>query len=403
MSQPITVVDLFCGAGGFGVGLRAAGLETVHAVDSLPTAVDSYRLNFARPACLQSLCWDAELPAADVIVGGPPCQGFSSAGQRRPEDARNSLVAVFAHLVARHRPCAFVFENVEGFLTGDDGRYLLEFLETLIGAGYCLHLRKVNAAHYGVPQHRKRVVAIGGLGWDPGFPAFTHGAVGVPGAAPRWPWAAALPDGIRSLAWPAGRRTEAVVEAPTIGPQLSQAERCRPGALPRPGTRPDHEGPAGRTVAPDVPPSRLPTGDGRHAFGATRRCASRPAPAAWRPTIEGDHQRRYHGVRSSRGASASHFARVREAADLSRQLPLHRHAGRKGVAHRQRPAAVAWGSAGPAHQEGDAGAQRTPDGHGGIEVVRHDNRHGDEPSVTTFDRRCRSPLLGGGAAAAVAA
>ena len=183
MSQPITVVDLFCGAGGFGVGLRAAGLETIHAVDSLPAAVDSYRLNFVSPACLQSLCWDSELPAADVIVGGPPCQGFSSAGQRRPEDARNSLVAVFAHLVARHRPSAFVFENVEGFLTGDDGRYLLEFLETLIGAGYCLHLRKVNAAHYGVPQHRKRVVAIGGLGWDPGFPAFTHGAVGVPGAA----------------------------------------------------------------------------------------------------------------------------------------------------------------------------------------------------------------------------
>ena len=183
MSRPITVVDLFCGAGGLGAGLHAAGLETVHAVDNLPTAVRTYRMNFGKPASQQSLHWDAKLPPADVIVGGPPCQGFSSAGQRRLEDSRNSLVAVFAHLVARERPSAFVFENVEGFLTGDDGRYMLEFLDTLVGAGYCIHLRKVNAAHYGVPQHRKRVIAVGGLGWDPGFPPFTHCAVGMPGAA----------------------------------------------------------------------------------------------------------------------------------------------------------------------------------------------------------------------------
>ena len=182
MSRPITVVDLFCGAGGLGAGLHAAGLETIHAVDRLPAAVRTHGMNFAKPASLQSLGWDAELPPADVIVGGPPCQGFSSAGQRRLEDSRNSLVTVFAHLVARHRPSAFVFENVEGFLTGDDGRHLLEFLDTLVAAGYCMHLRKVNAAHYGIPQHRKRVIAIGGLGWDPGFPPYTHRAVGMPGA-----------------------------------------------------------------------------------------------------------------------------------------------------------------------------------------------------------------------------
>ena len=182
MSRPITVVDLFCGAGGLGAGLQAAGLQTIHAVDSLPAAVRTHGMNFAKPASLQSLGWDAKLPPADVIVGGPPCQGFSSAGQRRLEDSRNSLVAVFAHLVARHRPSAFVFENVEGFLTGDDGRHLLEFLDTLVAAGYCMHLRKVNAAHYGIPQHRKRVIAVGGLGWDPGFPSFTHCAVGMPGA-----------------------------------------------------------------------------------------------------------------------------------------------------------------------------------------------------------------------------
>ena len=183
MSRPITVVDLFCGAGGLGAGLHAAGLETIHAVDNLPAAVRTYGMNFAKPARLEALGWDAELPPADVLVGGPPCQGFSSAGQRRLEDSRNSLVSVFAHLVARHRPSAFVFENVEGLLTVDNGRYLLEFLDTLVRAGYCMHVRKVNAAHFGIPQHRKRVIAVGGLGWDPGFPAYTHCAVGMPGAA----------------------------------------------------------------------------------------------------------------------------------------------------------------------------------------------------------------------------
>ena len=210
MTQNVTVVDLFCGTGGLGAGLCAAGLETIHAVDNLPAAVQGYGLNFGRPATLQSLTWDADLPPADIVVGGPPCQGFSSAGQRKLGDSRNSLVAVFAHLVARHQPRAFVFENVEGFLTGDEGHWVVDLLDPLVDAGYCIHLRKVNAAHYGIPQHRKRVIAIGGLGWDPGFPPFTHCAVGMPGAArvgrglPRCP---TVEDALRGL--PAAKRRTA--------------------------------------------------------------------------------------------------------------------------------------------------------------------------------------------------
>jgi DNA (cytosine-5)-methyltransferase 1 len=75
-----------------------------------------------------------------------------------------------------------VFENVEGFLTAGDGARVLELLEPVIEAGYRVHLRKINAANYGVPQHRKRVLAIGGLGWEPRFPAPTHSAFGAPGA-----------------------------------------------------------------------------------------------------------------------------------------------------------------------------------------------------------------------------
>ncbi len=123
-----------------------------------------------------------ELPPSSIIVGGPPCQGFSSAGLRRHNDRRNTLVGVFSRLIARMRPAAFVFENVEGFLTGANGAFVFELLGPLIEAGYRIHLRKVNAANFGVPQHRKRVVGIGGLGWTPTFPEPTHAAFGAPGA-----------------------------------------------------------------------------------------------------------------------------------------------------------------------------------------------------------------------------
>jgi DNA (cytosine-5)-methyltransferase 1 len=98
------------------------------------------------------------------------------------DDHRGTLVRRFAEIVTEHRPPAFVFENVEGFLTAGSGSRVLDLLEPLIEAGYCIHLRKINAANYGVPQHRKRVLAVGGLGWEPTFPEATHSAFGAPGA-----------------------------------------------------------------------------------------------------------------------------------------------------------------------------------------------------------------------------
>jgi DNA (cytosine-5)-methyltransferase 1 len=177
-----TVVDLFSGCGGLSLGFAHAGFEIVAGFDSWRPAVDTYNRNFPHAVQLTELDAQTVLPASDVIIGGPPCQGFSSAGRRNADDHRNSLVRVFSTLVARHRPRAFVFENVEGFLTQGHGVFVFDLLEPLIDAGYRIHLRKVNAAHYGVPQHRKRVVAIGGLGWDPDFPAHTHAAIGAPGA-----------------------------------------------------------------------------------------------------------------------------------------------------------------------------------------------------------------------------
>ncbi len=177
-----TLLDLFCGAGGLSLGLAKAGFTTILAVDHHKAAIQTYIANLGRHAIELDLSKHVTLPKVTVVVGGPPCQGFSSAGLRQKNDHRNSLVGSFARIVVELRPPAFIFENVEGFLTAEGGDRVIELLEPLINAGYRIHLRKINAANYGVPQHRKRVVAIGGLGWEPSFPAPTHSAFGAPGA-----------------------------------------------------------------------------------------------------------------------------------------------------------------------------------------------------------------------------
>lgn len=177
-----TLVDLFAGAGGLSLGFAKAGFEVLVACDNAAPAVETYRVSVGAHVERLDLTDEVTLPPSDVIAGGPPCQSFSSAGRRSDDDDRGTLVRRFAQIVAVNRPPAFVFENVEGFLTAGNGRRVFDLLEPLIEAGYCIHLRKINAANYGVPQHRKRVLAIGGLGWEPTFPETTHSAFGAPGA-----------------------------------------------------------------------------------------------------------------------------------------------------------------------------------------------------------------------------
>jgi len=179
----LTVLDLFCGAGGLSLGFKWAGFDAVLAVDNFAPALNTYNANLGQHAQSIDLSdSNVRLPSTCVLTGGPPCQGFSSAGARRNGDSRNSLVSSFAMAIVRLRPTAFVFENVEGFLTAENGARVFDLLTPVLSAGYRVHLRKVNAANYGVPQHRKRVIAIGGLGFDPTFPSPTHTAFGAPGA-----------------------------------------------------------------------------------------------------------------------------------------------------------------------------------------------------------------------------
>lgn len=212
-------IDLFCGAGGLSLGFQRAGFRVVCAVDSWAPAVETYRTNLGDHVLQRRISAEIDIPEAAVIVGGPPCQGFSSAGRRTDDDERNSLVDVFARIVARVRPAAFVFENVEGFLTGARGRFVIDLLRPVIDAGYHVHLRKINAANYGVAQHRKRVIAIGGLGWEPSFPEPTHSAHGAPGAglASRvLPPTPSLADALASLPPPA------VAGAPLIADHVAK-------------------------------------------------------------------------------------------------------------------------------------------------------------------------------------
>lgn len=197
-----TVLDLFCGAGGMSLGFLQAGFRIIKAIDHFNPAIETYNHNIGLHGEIGDLSQSLELPYADVIIGGPPCQGFSSAGLRRLKDYRNDLIRIFAQLVSTLKPKAFVFENVEGFLTAENGDRIIELLDPIIESGYKVHLRKVNAAHFGVPQHRKRVIAIGGLGWAPSFPAYSHQAYGAPGSqlvSQNLPLAPSIMDALHSL------------------------------------------------------------------------------------------------------------------------------------------------------------------------------------------------------------
>ncbi|MGA3053382.1 MAG: DNA cytosine methyltransferase [Candidatus Korobacteraceae bacterium] len=290
----LTVLDLFCGAGGLSLGFKNAGFEVLLAVDNNPAALNTYVRNLGRHASAHDLSQKISLPSTNVIVGGPPCQGFSSAGLRRDGDSRNNLVSCFAETVRSLKPKAFVFENVEGFMTAEGGTRVLELLSPLLHAGYRIHLQKVNAANYGIPQHRKRVIAIGGLGWEPTFPKPTHTAFGAPGAllhARHLPLTPTLGEAIDGLSRPACQppgRPQGHYYRPLVGKDLERAKSMEPGMTMRDlpdelqhesyrrrafrrvmdGTPTEHRGgaPAGlRRLRPDEP-SKSITGGARSEF-----------------------------------------------------------------------------------------------------------------------------------------
>ena len=166
------VVDLFCGCGGLSLGFEKAGMEIVAGFDNWVDALEVYRNNFTHPAIRADLS-DIEdsaekirIYSPDMIIGGPPCQDFSSAGKRNEEGGRGDLTVCYAKIISEVRPKWFVMENVERI---QKTRKLQDALSIFHAAGYGLTYTVLNAALCGVPQRRKRFVMIGKQGAEDDF------------------------------------------------------------------------------------------------------------------------------------------------------------------------------------------------------------------------------------------
>lgn len=171
------LIDVFSGCGGLTEGFVRAGFEPVLAVESNSHAAATYEANFGPHVLCEDIFVvpDGALPDAEIVVGGPPCQGFSNLGTRDPADPRNRLWEEFVRVVAAVKPLVFVLENVPRFLKSDQFGMLRQ--EAAGGAldGYELATAIINAADYGVPQRRRRAFVIGSKVGRPAFPRPTHG------------------------------------------------------------------------------------------------------------------------------------------------------------------------------------------------------------------------------------
>lgn len=170
-----TVVSLFSGLGGLDLGFERAGFKVTWANDSAADAVQSYQANFGLKPVHASIndLTIAEIPEADVIIGGPPCQSFSLVGQRDPQDARAQLVFRFLDVVKHRQPEAFVMENVPGITSSRlNGVRLTEALLTAFEViGYQVAAYSLMATDFGVPQLRRRVVIMGARAFMPRRPS----------------------------------------------------------------------------------------------------------------------------------------------------------------------------------------------------------------------------------------
>lgn len=167
-------IDLFAGAGGMSLGFEQAGFDVAAAVEIDPVHCAIHKFNF--PDCAVLPHSVAGLKASqirvaagigrrkvDCVFGGPPCQGFSLIGHRVLDDPRNRLVLEFVRLVAELDAQTFVFENVKGLTVGRHRAFLEELVTAFDDAGYSVRLpwQVLDAARYGVPQHRERLILFG--------------------------------------------------------------------------------------------------------------------------------------------------------------------------------------------------------------------------------------------------
>lgn len=168
----MTAVDLFSGCGGMSLGFERAGFDVLAAFDNWMPAIEVYRKNFDHPIYQQDLSdvdstvEQVEGLAPTLIFGGPPCQDFSTAGHQDENGGRAILSVAYATIVSKVRPQWFVMENVA---TIKNTKSFQRACEIFREAGYGITCKVLNAAYCGVPQTRKRMFIVGGLGETGGF------------------------------------------------------------------------------------------------------------------------------------------------------------------------------------------------------------------------------------------
>lgn len=186
----LTAVDLFSGAGGFSEGLEQSGIRTLLAQELHPQPALTHVFNHPDVVgvvgdirnldpmrIVELLSKHHHTKTADIVVGGPPCQGFSTAGKKNKDDPRNTLFDNYCDIVAVLKPKALVFENVPGFKKMYSGQMYEAAKDRLGKLGYVLSDRILNALDYGVPQRRRRFIMVGvrkDLGLTFEWPEPTH-------------------------------------------------------------------------------------------------------------------------------------------------------------------------------------------------------------------------------------
>lgn len=258
----MSMFAFFAGGGGLHLGFEQAGFSLALASDIEPSAAATHELNTPGvPFVLEDI---RKLTAADVVkaaggvrpdivVGGPPCQGFSTLGDKLSGDPRNALLSAYAHLVEELQPRFVVLENVKSLVTLYEGKFKDHIIATFQRAGYRMHWTILDAADYGVPQFRKRVIFFGTRhDADFEFPTPTHG----PNSSAPYStcWAA-----IRDLA-------KKGTEVPNhIALEHSERVKARYRLIPEGGRLP--------------PPDQLPVEIRRKNFGNTYKRLHRERPA----------------------------------------------------------------------------------------------------------------------------
>lgn len=174
MERKLTCVDLFCGAGGFSKGFLDAGYDVVLGVDYDDAALETFRRNHGNTCALKLDLYDSNnidtivqylesvgVSNLDVLMGGPPCQGFSYAGKMDVDDKRNFLYLAMVKLTERLKPKAVVLENVLAMVESRGGIGAKRIVDDFSAIGYKMTHKVLFAPEYGVPQLRKRVFFVG--------------------------------------------------------------------------------------------------------------------------------------------------------------------------------------------------------------------------------------------------